>query len=681
MSQFGGEIIKIVNELQDKLNPLGENLIIDLPQIAVIGGQSSGKSSVLESIVGKDFLPRGSDEITAETDREVPESKGISAKPINLKIYSPDVLDLTLVDLPGMTRMAVGNQPKDIDQLIENMLLNYIENDNCLILAVTAANQDLATSDALKLAKDVDPSGERTIGVLTKLDLMDEGTDARDILNGRHEIHLRRNFIGVKLRSQKDILTNKSIGEALHDEHQFFIGHPAYGPEMADKMGIRYLQEYLQTELSNHIFKRLPPLKPKLEAKLNEINERLRIIQEMSEVSDNAMVISEAMELLKRGFDSEVGGKSWKVSTTRRNGGTKIRAIINDKYAAEVNKIFFDDNSITDQIDIAIDNAFGTHSGMFTPDTAVVSVVDNQIELFRNISLTCVDWVTDEIINIVINCIETIKGTPKLKTPNSRLNRELSEPSSPISPQQTQTPQTVMSAILNQNMPRAHWISYNNIKYWFVLSGGTLSWFKHEKKKSSEGSAVLNGAYISTEEEILLVLIYLDKKSKRQVLELVFDSRDETEQWRDWLIEAGVRYNPNRPIPPPTAPISPSYSMATLNTVDVSYPSNKDQQIETIKKLVDAYMIILEKNFKDTMPKLCQSQLIDSTSDFIAFRLRATIDKNFNTTDDIVGDNGHRQAVFDLQKRHKLYTEAIVVINKFSTIKFTSALHNPQSFA
>ena len=83
------------------------------------------------------------DEITNETDREVKDNYGISSKPINLKIYSPDVLDLTLVDLPGMTRIPVGNQPHDIETRIQDMVLEYIEKENCLILAVTSANQGI----------------------------------------------------------------------------------------------------------------------------------------------------------------------------------------------------------------------------------------------------------------------------------------------------------------------------------------------------------------------------------------------------------------------------------------------------------------------------------------------------------------------------------------------------------
>lgn len=101
------------------------------------------------------------------------------------------MLNLTLIDLPGTTKVAVGDQPPDIERQIRNMILEFIQKDSCLILAVTPANTDIANSDALKLAKEVDPQGLRTLGVLTKLDLMDHGTDAKEILENRH-LPLRR---------------------------------------------------------------------------------------------------------------------------------------------------------------------------------------------------------------------------------------------------------------------------------------------------------------------------------------------------------------------------------------------------------------------------------------------------------------------------------------------------------
>lgn len=173
---------------------------------------------------------------------------------------------MTLVDLPGITKVPVGDQPPDIEAQIRNMILDFISKDNCLILAVTPANSDLANSDALKLAREVDPSGVRTIGVITKLDLMDEGTDAREILENRL-LPLRRGYIGVVNRSQKDIDGRKDIKAALAAERQFFLSHSAYR-HMVDRMGTPYLQRTLNQQLTNHIRETLPQLRNKLQTRL-----------------------------------------------------------------------------------------------------------------------------------------------------------------------------------------------------------------------------------------------------------------------------------------------------------------------------------------------------------------------------------------------------------------------------
>lgn len=176
------------------------------------------------------------------------------------------MLNLTLVDLPGITKVPVGDQPVDIEAQIRNMILDFISKDNCLILAVSPANSDLANSDALKLAREVDPSGNRTIGVITKLDLMDEGTDARDILENR-VLPLRRGYVGVVNRSQKDIDGKKDIKAALVAERNFFYTHPAYR-HMVERMGTAFLQKTLNQQLTNHIRDTLPALRSKLQSQL-----------------------------------------------------------------------------------------------------------------------------------------------------------------------------------------------------------------------------------------------------------------------------------------------------------------------------------------------------------------------------------------------------------------------------
>lgn len=181
------------------------------------------------------------DEIIAETDRTAGGNKGISSKPIRLKIYSNRVVDLTLVDLPGITKVPVGDQPINIEDQIRKLVLEYISNTNSLILAVSPANTDFANSESLKLAREVDPNGDRTLAVLTKLDLMDHGTDAKEVLSG-NVIPVKLGIIGCVNRSQNDINNKKSIKDALKDEHTFLgLNYPTF----ADHNGTPYLAKKL----------------------------------------------------------------------------------------------------------------------------------------------------------------------------------------------------------------------------------------------------------------------------------------------------------------------------------------------------------------------------------------------------------------------------------------------------
>lgn len=108
--------------------------------------------------------------------------------------------------------------------------------------------------------------GLRTIGVITKLDLMDEGTDAREVLENKL-LPLRRGYVGVVNRSQKDIEGRKDIKAAMAAERKFFLSHPSYR-HMADRMGTPYLQRVLNQQLTNHIRETLPGLRDRLQVSL-----------------------------------------------------------------------------------------------------------------------------------------------------------------------------------------------------------------------------------------------------------------------------------------------------------------------------------------------------------------------------------------------------------------------------
>ncbi len=142
-----------------------------------------------------------------------------------------------------------------------------------MILAVSPANVDLANSESLKLARSVDPQGRRTIGVLTKLDLMDAGTNALDILTGR-VYPLKLGFIGVVGRSQQDIQLNKSMVDAVESETEFFRNHPAYR-NIAHKNGTKYLARSLNQVLMNHIRDKLPDMKARLNTLMGQAQQEL----------------------------------------------------------------------------------------------------------------------------------------------------------------------------------------------------------------------------------------------------------------------------------------------------------------------------------------------------------------------------------------------------------------------
>ena len=206
-------------------------------------------------------------EIVSQTERETGTGVCVTDKPINLKIYSPNVVNLTLIDLPGITRNPVGDQPRNIEEILRNMVVRFIREPSCIIMAVTAANTDLALSDAIQLAKEYDPTGERTIGVITKVDIMDRGTDASEIFEGR-VIPLKLGYVGVINRSQSDIDTRKDMHRQWEDERRFF---QTYYPQYSNRMGTQYLRERLNELLVNHISGSLPDIIAKVTAYRQQI--------------------------------------------------------------------------------------------------------------------------------------------------------------------------------------------------------------------------------------------------------------------------------------------------------------------------------------------------------------------------------------------------------------------------
>ncbi|XP_053791075.1 interferon-induced GTP-binding protein Mx-like [Vidua chalybeata] len=300
------EKIRPCIDLVDSLRALGIEKDLSLPAIAVIGDQSSGKSSVLEALSGV-ALPRGNGIVTrcplelklkrlpegqawqgkisyqnvtlelqdaSEVDRAIRQAQdvvagprgAISGKLISLEVRSPDVPDLTLIDLPGIARVAVGDQPKDIGDQIKILLKRIIGCKETVNLVVVPCNVDIATTEALKMAQEVDPTGERTIGILTKPDLIDRGTEEAIVKILRNRVvPLKKGYIIVKCRGQQDIHNKLTLAASIQQERIFFENHKHFRAFLEEgKATIPHLAEKLTDELVKHIIKTLPALESQI---------------------------------------------------------------------------------------------------------------------------------------------------------------------------------------------------------------------------------------------------------------------------------------------------------------------------------------------------------------------------------------------------------------------------------
>ncbi|KAG0554580.1 hypothetical protein KC19_12G102200 [Ceratodon purpureus] len=446
---LGQSVIPLVNKLQDIFSQLGSASTIDLPQVAVVGSQSSGKSSVLEALVGRDFLPRGSDictrrplvlqlvqtlrrpdeksepvewgeflhipgrrftdfsairkEIQLETERELGTNKGISEKQIRLKIFSPNVLNITLVDLPGITKVPVGDQPTDIEARVRTMILSYIKHETCIILAVSPANADLANSDALQMARIADPDGSRTIGVISKLDIMDRGTDARSFLLG-NIIPLRLGYVGVVNRSQEDISANKSIRDALTYEENFFRSRPVYH-NLSDRCGVPQLAKKLNTILVQHIKAILPDLKSRISNQMVALQKELASYGELTDSkSGQGALLLGIITKYSSDYQAIVDGKYEEMSTTELSGGARIHYIFQAIFVRSLEEVDPCDDLTDEDIRTAIQNATGPKNVLFVPEVPFEVLVRRQIARLLEPSLQCARFIYDELVKISHRC-------------------------------------------------------------------------------------------------------------------------------------------------------------------------------------------------------------------------------------------------------------------------------------
>ncbi|XP_053260751.1 dynamin-1-like protein isoform X3 [Podarcis raffonei] len=656
-------LIPVINKLQDVFNTVGAD-VIQLPQIVVVGTQSSGKSSVLESLVGRDLLPRGTgivtrrplilqlvnvsaedlrkktgdendpatwkharhlskgvdaeewgkflhtknklysdfdeirQEIESETERISGNNKGISPEPIHLKIFSPNVVNLTLVDLPGMTKVPVGDQPKDIELQIRELILRFISNPNSIILAVTAANTDMATSEALKIAREVDPDGRRTLAVITKLDLMDAGTDAMDVLMGR-VIPVKLGIIGVVNRSQLDINNKKSVADSIRDEYGFL--QKKY-PSLANRNGTKYLARTLNRLLMHHIRDCLPELKTRINVLAAQYQSLLNGYGEP--VDDKSATLLQLITKFATEYCNTIEGTAKYIETSELCGGARICYIFHETFGRTLESV--DPLGGLNTIDIltAIRNATGPRPALFVPEVSFELLVKRQIKRLEEPSLRCVELVHEEMQRIIQHC-SNYSTQELLRFP--KLHDAIVE---------------VVTSLLRRRLPVTNEMVHN-------LVAIELAYINTKHPDFADACGLINNN-IEEQRRNRLAREMPSAGSRDKTSSAVGDGAQEagTGNWRGMLktsrAEEILAEEKSKPVT--VLPASPQRGHA-VNLLDVPVPvarklsAREQRDCEVIERLIKSYFLIVRKNIQDSVPKAVMHFLVNHVKDSLQSEL------------------------------------------------------------
>ncbi|XP_054023595.1 dynamin-1-like protein isoform X3 [Dryobates pubescens] len=696
-------LIPVINKLQDVFNTVGAD-IIQLPQIVVVGTQSSGKSSVLESLVGRDLLPRGTgvvtrrplilqlvhvspedgrktagdendpatwknarhlskeidaeewgkflhtknkiytdfdeirQEIENETERISGNNKGISPEPIHLKIFSSNVVNLTLVDLPGMTKVPVGDQPKDIELQIRELILQFISNPNSIILAVTAANTDMATSEALKIAREVDPDGRRTLAVITKLDLMDAGTDAMDVLLGR-VIPVKLGIIGVVNRSQLDINNKKSVADSIRDEYGFL--QKKY-PSLANRNGTKYLARTLNRLLMHHIRDCLPELKTRINVLAAQYQSLLNSYGEP--VEDKSATLLQLITKFATEYCNTIEGTAKYIETSELCGGARICYIFHETFGRTLESV--DPLGGLNTIDIltAIRNATGPRPALFVPEVSFELLVKRQIKRLEEPSLRCVELVHEEMQRIIQHC-SNYSTQELLRFP--KLHDAIVE---------------VVTCLLRRRLPVTNEMVHN-------LVAIELAYINTKHPDFADACGLMNNN-IEEQRRNRLARELPSAVPRDKAAAGTGDAPQEpgTGNWRGMLKPSKVEEVSAEEKSKPAAalPASPQKGHA-VNLLDVPVPvarklsAREQRDCEVIERLIKSYFLIVRKNIQDSVPKAVMHFLVNHVKDTLQSELVGQLYKSL-LLDDLLTESE------DMAQRRKEAADMLKALQRASQI-------------
>uniref|UniRef100_A0A5B6ZNJ7 Putative dynamin-related protein 5A n=1 Tax=Davidia involucrata TaxID=16924 RepID=A0A5B6ZNJ7_DAVIN len=290
------------------------------------------------------------------------------------------------------------------------MVRAFIEKPNCIILAISPANQDLATSDAIKISREVDPKGERTFGVLTKIDLMDKGTDAVDILEGR-AYKLQFPWIGVVNRSQADINKSVDMIAARRRERDYFATTPEY-KHLAHRMGSEHLGKMLSKHLETVIKSRIPGLQSLISKTIIDLETELSRLGKpiATDAGGKLYMIMEICRIFDQIFKEHLDGI--------RPGGDKVYNVFDNQLPAALKRLQFDKQLSMENVRKLITEADGYQPHLIAPEQGYRRLIESSLVTIKGPAEAAVDAVhavLKELVHKAIGETMELKQYPTLR--------------------------------------------------------------------------------------------------------------------------------------------------------------------------------------------------------------------------------------------------------------------------
>lgn len=417
-------ILDVLENIRSKI----DNTKIDIPGVVVTGAQSSGKSSLLENLASI-RLPTGQNittrvplilrlEYKKDIEKQtayisktsnisegeyIDDIKSIPSKieeytkdlagengrvvdsPIHLKVIQSSTPSVTLIDLPGITHMSVNNIQDDIHEQTTGLVNKYISNERMIIICVVPAQDDFANSEAIKISKKIDTDGQRTLGVITKIDVCHE--DVSDKITGSgNNIHLKHGFVAVK----NNVDTKKTFKDSLRSEKEFFNSNSYYKNLDKKYWGLDTLVSKITSLQRRSIEDCLPTIQQQLQSEIDtvttEVNGYKKTLdtkhEQINFIIKSYLGVIDAFNL----YYSDLTTMNKYYKEYQRNLTKEVPAFLDEEYH--------------DKIHALVDESGGSHLSNFLPMSIFRTFYAQNGQVFKTLTHKLID-----------KCVHNIKDT------------------------------------------------------------------------------------------------------------------------------------------------------------------------------------------------------------------------------------------------------------------------------